>query len=580
MAEIMYQRQDFQNSPEQIQSMGAAARSQRARKIYADNLDEKGNLNEAGFYRGIAQSGLGAEDAQTAMAWRSTQSKRGVDQAVDNQRLRDLGSDPMAGGRNSASIGEPDPVYVPNPDYQTPEAAPKRDALAEWWDSIRGRTAEPPAVPAVVDQSAQIQAQTAPPPGGAVAESEAPVDKRAALAQYLGMDLGESRITPGTQQGHGQMAPLPEGAGASPTTLRPGQDTRSAAQLVEDSYRPENSLVNRTTAAAGGSMEGDDKLFQWNPENNGSNQFQQFAGALGAKLKGLGAIDPQGNPDPGQYLRQVYGATLRANMPPAPNPGLMQGTAEDRVKYYGELNTYAAGVTKAKGQAEQAVLKAKEDLTNYAKTFGENTLESEKFGWTKGARVTVEQEGLDPTRIDADTARELNARKNTLIGMDRMIDTAKDDITGKNGAYAQRTTATAILNNLAQIENVGTEAGNARMTMLLDFAPGIQKAFQEGGIRAVPNAFAQSLVSNPEEGFNALRKMVQMTKEDGILAGQLKAAGAKDPFGSGEHRAPTNTEKLGAALGIKPKANYKATKTNAAGMKMGQKRDGTWEPVR
>lgn len=571
MAEIMYQRQDFQNSPEQIQSMGAAARAQRARKLYADNLDEKGNLNEAGFYRGIAQSGLGAEDAQTAMAWRGTQSKRNVDQAVDNQRLRDLGSDPMAGGRNAASIGEPEPVYVPNPDYQPPEAAPKRDALSEWWDSIRGRTAEPPAAPAVVDQAAQIQAQTAPPSGGAVAEAETPTDKRAALAQYLGMDLGESRITLGDQSG--QMAPLPEGAGASPTTLRPGQDTRSAAQLVEDSYRPESSLAARMEAKMGGSLQGDEQLFQWNPENNGSNQFQQFAGALGAKLKGLGAIDVQGNPDPSQYLRQVYGATLKANMPPAPNEGLMQGTAEDRVKYYGEWNAYAAGVTKAKGQAEQAVLKAKEDLTTYAKQFGVDTVEQRKSEIPGGIL-------LDPAKRTE--AAALVTNKQNIANAAHAVQGAVDE----NGPNVTKLMLAApqVIRAYATALNPGQQLGEGN---LLEVSRVMYPDLSGPKLITIAAALGRGLRNNDWSGFKtvsdaidatapqALYQRMQTLTQEAAKLNQISLGSYIQPEAQ-QAPQPTTTEKLGEALGTGKRTGPKVGDRKTVGGVTGVWDGKTW----
>jgi hypothetical protein len=152
--------------------------------------------------------------------------------------------------------------------------------------------------------------------------------------------------------------------------------------------------------------------------------------------------------------------------------------------------------------------------------------------WTVQGRQAVTGMGLDPTKIGPDQAVSLIARKNTLDGLSDLVNSNGDDLKGVNGPNAQRAAITTTANDLAQIENVGTEAGNARLNTLLEFAPGLQKAIQEGGIQALPGAFTKMMASDPEAGYAALQKMVTLTKRDGILVGQLKAAGMTNPYPS------------------------------------------------
>lgn len=372
-ADIIFSNVDADTGPDSWAKLGSQWRASRARGIFADNLDEKGRLDEPSFYKAIAQAGLGADDAKTAMEWAAAGRAADVDTARKNLELRMGGYDPTAAGRNKTSVGEPEPVYVPNPAAQPAQpAAPVKGALETWWDNLRGNKTEqaaaapqaaPAAAPLTPEAQAQVQAQQAAPSGAAQAQEQ---PSGTAYGQ-----LGSSSLATAT------LPPLPEGAGASPMVLAPGQDRRTARQLVEDSYRPENSMIAKATGGTAGAAP-DESAFEWNAQDNGSNQFQQFASALGAKLKSIGAVDPQGNPDPKAYLKQVYASTVRANMPTPPNPALLSQGLDGQVKYMGELNAFQAGMTKAQGLADQAVLKAKTDLTEYAKQYGVDTVEQAK----------------------------------------------------------------------------------------------------------------------------------------------------------------------------------------------------------
>lgn len=252
------------------------------------------------------------------------------------------------------------------------------------------------------------------------------------------------------------------------------------------------------------------------------------------------------------------------NVKPGDPSGIMTAQA-DFLRASQEYQAKAQGLTSKffAGGGEQFDKQRAQDLALQG-----NERAQTQFEWSKSGRDAVQKMGLDPSRVTPDQAVDLISRRNTLDGLGAMVDHSADALMGKEGPYAQRAAITAIVNNLSQVENVGTEAGNARMNTLLEFAPGVQKAFLEQGIKAVPDAFAKSLVANPAEGYRALRQMVEMTKVDGILSGQLRAAGMDNPFEI-QHSAPAGGTAPTTAPGRAPAA---APSAPAAGPRVGERK--------
>lgn len=326
---------------ENLKAQTDADQALLARKLFAkhiskgDTVDTKGNvvpagqLNESGYIADAASNGLSEEAIKAPLGYKAAQQASDVNTAIVNTQLTSAGYKPDAAPRNQASTGAPEPVSMPNPAYQDP------------------------SVPTPTTTSSKLTEWFKPTP------------------KPVGDEIGVTTITPGGMQ------PLPEGAGASPTILQPGQDTRSARQVVEDSYDPSQTIEARTAGGTDATTD-DDSLFQWDPQDNGTNQFQQFKSALTAKLKGIGAVDPEGNPDPSKYLRQLYTAKVLENMPPKPNEMLLQQGREGMVKYRAEQQVYQAALDKAMGLGQQAVLKAKNDMADWAKQYGIDTVEQRK----------------------------------------------------------------------------------------------------------------------------------------------------------------------------------------------------------
>jgi len=328
------------------------------RRLFARSLDATGNVNERGFYQGIKDIGLGPAEAKTAMDWLAAQKGSQVNTATQNQTLRALGSNPAAAGRAGAQIGEPEPVEVTrNP--LVPSAPPSEGSqrkgnwsLSDWFNGMKAKAEQPQAQAQTMPDAQQVAAQQAAPSGFATADQPQAAD----LGQIGSASLATAKDDPF--------------AGYQEPTLAPGEDLRSANQKVEDSYNPDASMMGQAQAQAAPAQAS--PMFHWEPQNDGSNQFQQFGSALSAKL------NAEGYKDPSEFLQATYANAVKANAPPMPNQGLLMLGPEGMSKYQGEMQTYLAGLQKAQGIAGQEIMKAKAGLADFAKQYGVNTVEQRK----------------------------------------------------------------------------------------------------------------------------------------------------------------------------------------------------------
>ena len=110
-----YTTQDFQAIANNSYKMD---QERTANELFAKHLDDKGNLNESGFYKDASQAQLAPEYIQRAIDRSNLQKAAQLRQAQADQSMRALGINPQAAGRNTAQIGEPrsEIQYVPNPD--------------------------------------------------------------------------------------------------------------------------------------------------------------------------------------------------------------------------------------------------------------------------------------------------------------------------------------------------------------------------------------------------------------------------------------------------------------------------------
>lgn len=334
-------------------------------------VTKPGDLNQAGFYKAVANSGiLGPEEFPAAM-----NAYLGQKQGATTAIALDLGNKQMGvqepvASRNGAQVGEPEITTTPaeqgpkNP--LIPAAAPSPDGQAPtgtWFDQLKAKTQQ-----ATPDQT-QVAAQTAPPPG------DSQPDNRAALARLFGMkdangqDLGASTLQ-GNQGGTNapQVEQLPELPPQPQGTISQAPDNRTELQTIEDRANagPGPQGVAPAVSAPPAA------LTTWEPKDDGSNQYRQFKTALDTKLQAMGL------PDASAYLSQVYTQTYKENTPTPPNPMLLAQDGEGRAKYMQEQMAFAAGKQKAEGAAEAATLAARAALEGVAKEYGVVTVEQSK----------------------------------------------------------------------------------------------------------------------------------------------------------------------------------------------------------
>jgi hypothetical protein len=399
--------------------------------------------------------------------------------------------------------------------------------MDDWWRSVKGGGTEAPAPN--TDQ-VQIEAQTSAPSGAAVAQPQAD--------QPSQQSLGSSSLA------IGQLPPLPEGAGASPTVLRPGQDSRSARQRVEDSFDPSQTLAAKMTVNQQGGGP-DAGIFDWKPVDNGSNQFQQFSQALGAKLKGIGALDANGNPDPSKYLQQVYASTVASNMPPAPATTLLSQGLEGQAKFEEQANAFTAGLQKAKGLGQAAVLKAKGDLIDYAKQFGVDTVEQRK------------------SEIPGGTLRDTSKRNetNALLANEKNIEFAADAIAkasqgGVPNVPQLMMAAPQVIRAYATTLNPGQQLNEGN---LMEVSGQMYPEIAGPKLVAVAAALGRGLRNNDWSGFDTFANSIDATSPQALLQRMNTLVSEsrklnKISLGSYMTQAekPKLTEEsLGASLGMK-----------------------------
>ena len=347
------------------------------RRIFAKHLKPDGTVDQAGFYKDAADAGLDPVSAATGLQWQMRQSDDALKQVQNNATLASYGGDYTAGGRANAQYGEPKPVQpydmtkdtdIPaEPRHPMVAPTPKAAESAEpkqtsTWDKFVGmfKPAPEPAAqaPLTPEEQQQVALQNQ------IVRTEPGAEQQPQQNTTDAGMLGTSKITASTEDPFAQPQP------------QPGPDNRTYTQKIEDSvnynqFRPDAGVAVTPEAAAAAKKQRDE-LFQWAPTNDGSQQFQQYDSALKSKLNASGFKDASG------YLQHIYDATYAANMPPKPNRALRMQGREGQIKYQGEQAAYEAGLQKADGAAQAAVLKERATLADFAKQFGVNTVEQNK----------------------------------------------------------------------------------------------------------------------------------------------------------------------------------------------------------
>ena len=349
-------------------------------ELFAKHTDAAGNLSPA-FLKDATAAGLGRAEIEQYAQYQGGQKAQGVTDAQNNMMLRALGYEPQAQGRNEAQYGAPEPVKIASQSLATPEAGAGAPLGPSSIDPDKLRSpSEVGGVPATA--SSGRGASPAPVDGAQDGQSmdkwwewlnsgdktkEANAKDALEKAHASGWkSWGEPAQNEVLIQGRapsdsnaGRMAPDTVG----PDVFAPVEDNRSWNQRLEDSYNPAKDPSTQVWQAGSG-MQPSEDLFKWEPTNEG-NQFRQFSTALAAKLNSAGIKDPS------EYLHRVYQANFAANMPPQPNAMLRTQGAEGIAKYQQQVMDFNAGIQKAQGAAQKALMDARDKLDTIAKEYGE-----------------------------------------------------------------------------------------------------------------------------------------------------------------------------------------------------------------
>lgn len=368
---------DYTEADKQLRAMRQKNLLQRA---VQSNLDERGQINESGFYRDAARYGLDPEAIHTGMNLNAAQQEEAVNALMRQTRAKGLGGDIRTGERNQATYGTPPSVTVRNPEYQDPTAS-------DWMKDVPAGGSTPRIETAPVEQakpfsksegvrnffmSMGLGRNVRPAQETITKQEQDPVPERA-FAPVPEQIQSPAPGVDGTYSGLPQASRMQDVDmnQYKPTIQIPGPDQRSFNQQVADSLDPSKSVFGTSTNRVRGEVT-DSGLFDWKPVDTGTNEFTQFNTALKTQLGSLGYKDAP------TYLKSVYDQTLLANTPREPNAALQMQGVEGMAKYQGEVNDYNAGLSKAQGLAQTAVNAERAKLTDMAKQYGVNIIENRK----------------------------------------------------------------------------------------------------------------------------------------------------------------------------------------------------------
>lgn len=164
-------------------------------------------------------------------------------------------------------------------------------------------------------------------------------------------------------------------------------------------------------------------------------------------------------------------------------------------------------------------------------------------GLVKQERQSIIDRGYDPAKITSEQARDLDSRRALLGETKKLLEASKDDLQGKNGPEAQYAAIVPLMNNWSIIENAGTQGGQEKLEkMFTNINANLGQAFRDGGIEGVKKAIPGFLISNPVDGYAAIKRAIEDAEKHGKLASDVQAASLVSKKG-----APKPSDKPGAS---------------------------------
>lgn len=164
------------------------------------------------------------------------------------------------------------------------------------------------------------------------------------------------------------LPPLPETTDPTITVTEPKEYSAVEEMLRRSGKNPIDGLTTTGTSTTGFSSD----LTKWEPKDNGSNEYRQFATALQNELSANNFKSAE------DYLTTVGKTVYEQNLY-VPNPMAMytKDGKIDRAAYGAEIAKQKQSQIVAKAKAEEAILKARDGLIAKAKEYGVQTIGSE-----------------------------------------------------------------------------------------------------------------------------------------------------------------------------------------------------------
>lgn len=417
-------------------NMREGQRKKALNNIFSESVDTSGGFDSQSFLAKAKEAGIGPEMIQTWLGQKTAKSDAAAKEATNATILETLGRKPDAlrdwfeqekqkatGGRVSEQgAGAPtgtttiDADKLPNPDRERPQGKSSESGVM----LSPVTPAAPTTAPSTVSGTSTTPSIPYPAGfhrAGTVSEQlESMIKPKAQEAEGQTIDLGQGTVTGRVQNQETFTTPDP----GFYTEQAPGivpQDKRY--DVVEESLRKREgySLANPMgISAPTGQATTDESIFSVPVKDDGTNEYRQYKTALDSKLQGMGMESPE------KWLKAVHDYTLEQNTPVQPNP--LAFTGKDGAKEFGEqMMKYAQGQIQAKGKAEEAVMKAKESLIEFAKAFGASTVDQRKLELPQGmilrdsskrteaaalitnrynignAKTTLKEAGFDTTKL-------------------------------------------------------------------------------------------------------------------------------------------------------------------------------------
>ena len=358
------------------------------------------------------------------------------------------------------------------------------------------------------------------------------------------VSVGNAYNPTGSGNNTGSFA-LPEDSTQYPSAITPGVDNRTHAQMVEDSYDPSKSMMDPRNLMAGSGHDADQNgdMFKWEPTNVDGQQYQQFASALKTQLNAAGYSDAP------SYLKGVYDSTFQANMPPAPNNLLLSQGLEGQAKYGKELQEYQAGLIKAKGEATKAVIAAKDKLAEFAKGYGDQTVEQRK------SELGPNEILRDPSKRNE--AAALKTNRQTVAFAAEAVKEAGTDTSKLALAAPQVIRAYATANNPGQQLSEGNLLESSKQ-LFPDYSD------NKGFMVKATLALARGLRSNDWSGMDQLMNVVDASAPAALQARLARLASEAEKLNEINYSNYVITNKKEESNPGKAPSSNKSSSDNAA----------------